>query len=550
MVQSQLVSFYLASYFAKDRVAPAAIIPLISSAFRNIQKYPSRAPDSGSLQRTTLHFIQRCTLSWAKESEISAQQAAGAIVGLRSDWISERAKKIYIDAAMNHVVKRLPKPKSTIDPFRDSQTPYQPGLGHRSEIVNPRPRPNALNVLDPDVPVPSTEIVSANGKALVLLQQDMFRYRGHALEKMDYIAYQCIIQAVKKTEKSELAKDAQGRSPNQTFPFHPDYVHGTNYIQQIKNIQNFPMLVPFAPSAPPDMPTILTHAWRRSASKFSEFVMTCFTPWNLETGLPHSVTYDSCVQFLRHLTESTSIIDKTNLELIQNLTTSQTIPQNIKKAHQSFHHRCSTIWTEEEKRMHHAKETDANESDLTAQQQAQLIETLKAITGLDEKETEKSKVISEFILNSKQKFEAVMGKHDSLPQPTLPAPFTEKRSKGSSVIDLIPAVKAQFRYQALRTKEVSDPSEDDYIPLGSKVFQERFRKLKSDPSNQPNVEQQCIIDKYIHFIDELLAFLANLLSTTSNSPLLPPPTPPLILVHTEGGAGKSFIATYLACTLH
>ena len=108
-------------------------------------------------------------------------------------------------------------------------------------------------------------------------------------------------------------------------------------------------------------------------------------------------------------------------------------------------------------------------------------------------------MISEFILNSKQKFEAVMGKHDSLPQPTLPAPFTEKRSKGSSIINPIPAVKAQFLYQALRTKEVSDPSEDDYIPLGSKVFQERFRKLKLDPSNQPNVEQQCIIDKYIRF---------------------------------------------------
>ena len=550
MVQSQLVSFYLASYFSKDRVAPAAIIPLISSAFRKIQKYPSTADNTGTFRRTTLHFLQKCTLSWAKHAEISAQQAAGAVLGLRSDWISERVKKIYIAAVINHVVKNLPKQKYPIDPFRDSRVPYQPGRAHSgsSEMQNLRSHSRASGAMDPDVPVPSTEILSANGKALILLQQDMFDHRGYPLESMDFIVYQCIIQAVKKNKKDGVGENVLGRSPNQTFPFHPDYVHAADYMQQVKNIQMFPMLIPFAPSAPPDMPSLLTHAWKRSASEFSEFVMTCFTPWNLKTGLPFSVSYDSCVQFLRYLNESTSIIDKTNLELIQNLTTSQTISQDIKKAHQSFHHRCSTIWTEEERRTHHAKEPAVDESKLTAKQLADLIDSLRAITGLDEKENEKSKAVSDFLFSSKQKFEMVMENHDSLPQPALPAPFTGKMRRKFNVIEPIPADKAQILYQAIRTKEFGDHSEDGTPSLGSKMFEERFRKMKKDPSKRPNSEQQGIIDKYIRYFDELLAFRANLPASTSDSRSpLSPPTPPLIFVHAEGGAGKSFIATFLQC---
>uniref|UniRef100_A0A7S0QIJ3 ATP-dependent DNA helicase n=1 Tax=Cryptomonas curvata TaxID=233186 RepID=A0A7S0QIJ3_9CRYP len=550
MVQSQLVSFYLASYFAKDRVAPAAIIPLISSAFRKIQKYPSkqtRPPfPTGSFERTTLHFLQTCTLSWAKHAEISAQQAAGAILNLQSDWISERAMKIYIGVAINHVVKRLPKPIYTIDPYHDSRIPYQPGQGHE----NTASHPSNSDVIDPDGPMPSTEIRSANGKALILLQQDMFAHRGLALEKMDYITYHCIIQAVLKNKKDCPGEDAHGKSPNQTFPFHPDYAHAAEYLQQIKTIQAFPMLVPFAPSAPPPMPSILTHAWKRSASDFSEFVMTCFTPWNLKTGIPLSVSYDSCVQFLRYLTESNSIIDQATEELIRNLTTSQTILKETKQAHQGFHHRCSTNWTEEERKMHHTNEPAADESKLTAQQQADLIDSLAAIAGLNEKQNDKSKAISDFMLTAKQKFELVMQNHDTLPPPVLPAPFTKHKSKLFKVIDPIPVPQAQLLYQAIRTKEIGDRSKDASPPLGSKVFAERFRKMKEDPSKRPNAEQQHIIDKYIHYFDELLAFRAkNLEPSFASNPqsLQPPPTPPLIFIHAEGGAGKSFIATFLQC---
>ena len=541
MVQSQLVSFYLASYFAKDRVAPAAIIPLISSVFRKNLKFPSVASDSGSAQRNTLLFIQRCTLGWSKHAEVSAQQAAGAIIGLQSDWMSERAVKIYTGAVINHVVKRLPKPEYTLDPFHDSRLPYQ--QARSSGLERSQSNPRASQAMDPDVSVPSTEIRSVDGKALILLQQDMFDYRGCALESLDFIAYQCIVQAVKKTGDGELA-DTVGRSPNQTFPFHPDYSHAKHYTQQIKAIQNFPVPIPFAPSAPPAMPSLLTHAWKQSASQFSEFVMTCFTPWSLETGLPHSVSYDSCVQFLRYLTESTSIIDKVNLELIRNLTTSQSISQEIKKAHQSFHHRASTIWTEEERKMHHdTTEPSEDASKLTAQQQADLIDALKAITSVDERETEKSKAISEFLSKSKQRFDAVMQHHDSLRLPVLPAPFAGKGKLKVQAIQPITAAKAEILYQAIRTNEFGDQSEQDAPPLGSRIFVERFRKMKDDPLQRPNAEQQHIIDKYTLYFDELLSFRA----ATDSQSVTPPPTPPLMFLHAEGGAGKSFIARFLQC---
>jgi hypothetical protein len=203
--------------------------------------------------------------------------------------------------------------------------------------------------------------------------------------------------------------------------------------------------------------------------------------------------------------------------------------------------------------MHHAaQEPAADESKLTAQQQADLIESIRAIASLNEKQNEKSKAISHFMMISKHNFDLVMQGHGTLPPPALPAPFDKKKSQQSKAIDPISVQKAESLYQAIRTKEAGDHSEDAGPALGSKVFADRFRKMKEDPSKRPNAEQQHIIDKYIHYFDELLEFRANNLKPVSTSDpqpesLRPPPSPPLIFIHAEGGAGKSFIATFLQC---
>ncbi len=73
--------------------------------------------------------------------------------------------------------------------------------------------------------------------------------------------------------------------------------------------------------------------------------------------------------------------------------------------------------------MHHAAlELAADESILTAQQQADLIESIRAIASQNEKQNEKSKAISHFMIISKQNFDVVMQGHGTLPPPALPAP--------------------------------------------------------------------------------------------------------------------------------
>jgi hypothetical protein len=200
--------------------------------------------------------------------------------------------------------------------------------------------------------------------------------------------------------------------------------------------------------------------------------------------------------------------------------------------------------------MHHAAEPSEDASKLTAQQQADLIDTLKAITSLDEKENEKSKAIFEFLFKSIQKFDTVMQIHDSWRLPASPAPFDGKGRQKFQAIEPITANKAEILYQNIRTKESGDQSEEGNPPLGSKIFVERFRKMKNDQSQRPNTDQQNIIDKYTLYFDELLSFRANLnlpASTLDPQSVPPPPTPPLMFLHAEGGAGKSFIAKFLQC---
>jgi hypothetical protein len=292
MVQSQVVTFYLTSYLSKDRVALAAILPVISSAYRRCQKYPSKASDTGLPRRNTLYFIQKCTLGWAKQCEISAQQAAGAVSGMASDSFSEKGIFLHVGAAIAHINARIIERASAQDTYIDSKKPYilynsdyaQNHLVDDTDTETP-------TLLDPSDPTSSIQIESANGKALVLLQHEMYAHRGRHLELMNFMVYPCIIQAVKIGKAKDDANEAvHGRASNLHFAFDDRYKHHATHVQEIMSLQGFPVMIPISPCWPSPIPQILTAAWRKVASNWADFYMAGFSHWNLKSGLPASLS--------------------------------------------------------------------------------------------------------------------------------------------------------------------------------------------------------------------------------------------------------------------
>jgi len=258
---------------------------------------------------------------------------------------------VHMGAAITHVAARVIKSGSSVDEYLDSKNQY---VLYNSDY-GPKHLDDGLGADMPALPdnsdpPPSVKIESANGKAILLLHHEMHAHRGPHLELMPFMMYPCIIQAVKIGKvKADDGLAVHGRPANLQFAFDDKYEHHGTHVQEIMSLQGFPMPIPFSPSHPLPMPQLLNAAWRKVASNWAEFYMTGFSHWNLDSGLPAFLSYDSCVQFLRYLTESSSIIDRTYLEVMRSMSASVTIDKETKRAHQSYHHRNSTVWSEEER---------------------------------------------------------------------------------------------------------------------------------------------------------------------------------------------------------
>ena len=345
---------------------------------------------------------------------------------MASDSFSEKGIFLHVGAAIAHINARIIEPASAQDTYIDSKKPYilynsdyaQNHLVDDTDTDTP-------TLLDPSDPTSSIQIESANGKALVLLQHEMYAHRGRHLELMNFMVYPCIIQAVKIGKAKDDANEAvHGRAPNLHFAFDDRYKHHATHVQEIMSLQGFPVMIPISPCWPSPIPQILTAAWRKVASNWADFYMAGFSHWNLKSGLPASLSYDSMVQFLRYLAESDSIIDRTYLELIRSMSTPLTIEKETKRTHQSYHHRNSTIWSEEQRAEYTKAAEEKADTDLSTAEMAKLIETLRDLANLDEKGADRDRLSNAYLEQTRKVMADLLDSNDgTYPRPVVPKLF-------------------------------------------------------------------------------------------------------------------------------
>ena len=539
MVQSQMVSHYLSSYLSKDKVEPSAILPIISSAFRKCRLYPSKAKDQGTPVRNTLLFIQKCTFLWAKQSEVSAQQAAAALNGLKSDFCSEQQCFVHVSASVAYV--RTKFPQSLDEQYQDSQD-LKFGASHdlfgimsgppipMADDPSPTISANAGPVHDdPDASskLGASAIISVGGKGDVMLLHEMYDNRGPKLHRLNLITYACTIKPVRLKQKDDADPKYTGQQANMRIPFADTYRLAEFYTQQISTNQKFPATISYSPCAPPPIPDIITTVWRRAANEYVAFYLTAFCPWTLNDGTNCALTYDNYVQFVRSLIHSNCIIDRANLEIIRSMSQTLNIDQHTKIAHQAYHHRNATVWTEEERRQH-SNDEDLDEKQMkTAHEMRDLIQLIRDIFSLDEKSGNKDFQIAEYLNKIKENFGKVMNDHSNISPPVLPSIFsqsqTNKKFSTNMVLCKFTAKKISKIFKNMKSKEIQSSVKE--VLCNKKIFQERYAKHVKE--NKPNAEQQALIDIYTAYFKD-------------NSG-----EQPLYFLHAAGGAGKTFTANFL-----
>jgi hypothetical protein len=87
---------YVCSYLAKSPTEIRSLLSLLHDAAKHIEEYPSTADDSGTAERTTIHFIQRVLNSLNGSQEYSNTQATAALLGVHAEYqlLSSTSKHI------------------------------------------------------------------------------------------------------------------------------------------------------------------------------------------------------------------------------------------------------------------------------------------------------------------------------------------------------------------------------------------------------------------------------------------------------------------------
>lgn len=140
--QANATLFYLLKYVTKDSTALTLSLSALHEAKRHIVQYPSVAADSGQPTRTAQHLLNRLLNNISGKSEVSAEMASAALLGMPSTFESHDTNFCFIWPAIA-AVKAVRKKRESDDQERDGPDDSSDDTDSESdssdEQASPRP---------------------------------------------------------------------------------------------------------------------------------------------------------------------------------------------------------------------------------------------------------------------------------------------------------------------------------------------------------------------------------------------------------------------------
>lgn len=393
--QAKAALCYILKYITKPNALLDRSISLVYHAREQIKIFPSQAEDTGTEQRTAMHFLTKILNDVSGLAEISAPVASACIMGMPAETCTHEFHLLFINAALAYVDALIlefdndqldsslsdhSKQKSSkkqkkmscdeeefglIDQLRDeSDNVYlQEEDEQQQETVNveePDYEPTVLGLQEDDSPWENSEVYStcvvyttAKGK-MAVPQVVHYRFRGGALSSFNMDDYAALIVVVKKKEKKEPSKnenkDGRGRKANGVFEFDCDHPMYESHVQQLRSKPHIPIYIGRPPKPPGKRQKRLTEPWKKQARRFARYILMLFRPWTEYHGqLPGPLTWKAFCDFVRQLRDGVNnqgqtFLGTVLLNRIRNVAQGMRVSNSNAAACQGYRFREATIW--------------------------------------------------------------------------------------------------------------------------------------------------------------------------------------------------------------
>lgn len=340
--QAKSAMYYLVKYITKDASDLENVLSLIQAASSHISKYPSVAPDSGTLERSTKHILSRILNSINGHCEVGGQIAALAALRFPSNIFSHDFTYCYIRPGIkwcksvhsNHP-PQLQTSDQTTEDYLQPETPNNGELNADVDVFD-----TGNNNDDSG----ETLVITQGPTTLNAVPQfEHYKFRSRALADLSFYVWSACINVVSRCESSANSD----RHRNAQFDFdsrHPLY---STHTQRLRTTQKIPIL---AGAPPPKHPGRHRNdnKWKTHADIFAAYLIVLHYPWSTETFAPPiELTWNSLQSWVASLANpaNTWYIDKARLFWLRNLSNTSISAATLKIT-SAWRGRCAHYWNE------------------------------------------------------------------------------------------------------------------------------------------------------------------------------------------------------------
>ena len=340
-VQAKAILCYLLKYICKPPVELNESLTLLHQAREDIKLHPSLATDSGTTERTAMHFLTRVVNKLGGLIEVSSHMAAAAIMGMSAETSSHSFQGVYINAALTHIA-RQEKNQQEQSEVQSENVEENPDPSNEAEIEDHESQEKNPDLDEEDNNTASATIYKSKKGPTAVMQHIHYANRGPELSDFSLFEYAALVHIVPKqptkqkkttdpsssenipteTEmeaaEEELSietrqhqppkkkrKVGAGRPANKTIEFLASHPLQETHIQRLNSKIKIPEIygrVPPMPSPKPEDESEITEAWYKKAETFARFFLCLFRPWSEANGtLPGPMEHDDFCQFMLEL---------------------------------------------------------------------------------------------------------------------------------------------------------------------------------------------------------------------------------------------------------
>ena len=369
-IQAKAALFYLAKYFAKNKIEISSFLTIVVRARKYIEQKQSEADDNGTIKRKTQFWLQRILHSLDGMSEIADTQAAAALLGLEAVTCSEILTLIPIKESINYVHQRREGGKYDGLPDKEDDRSENSSISSfesdsfiekddQSDTDSSESEENNLNKNDSDSEVlsesefqsffdlnlikknttkksssknllgPATIYKLEEGEKKIMvpvLFPENYEYRGIDLRYLSRTEYYCIIQPPTKKQPEVERINSLGRNRLKQIHFgmgHPLFATHDQKVRSTLCVPRYTLKIPIWPGEPPEenIDQSRYNEWKTKADSFSKYVLTAFRPeinnfdqYNRDYNLKYDVY--ALGEYLEQLKSCNSVISKSRYHLI------------------------------------------------------------------------------------------------------------------------------------------------------------------------------------------------------------------------------------------